>query len=125
MRCRQSETPHVRSVNGPQGSAPPQSGYAGPDRCCPFTELSHPRLQHLVGVKACILTKQSVRECGYKLIGRVAERKMARDQTADQVDLPLAIESLQQSRADGPNVGREVVQPVAAFAWQTIGGTLR
>ena len=86
----------------------------------PFAELPHARLQHLVGVEARILTEQSVRECRYKPIGRVTEREMARDQTADQVDLPLAIESLQQSRADVPDVGRKVVQPITAFAWQPI-----
>ena len=86
----------------------------------PFAKLPHARLQHLVGVEASILTEQSVRECRYKPIGRVTEREMARDQTADQDDLPLAIESLQQSRADNVDVGREVVQPIIAFAWQPI-----
>ena len=73
----------------------------------PFAELPHACLQHLVGVEARILTEQSVREGRDQRVGRVAEREMARDQSADHIDLPLAIERLQQGRADGPDVGRE------------------
>ena len=84
----------------------------------PLTELPHTCLQHLIGVKAGVLPKQRVRESGDECRGRVAQREMACDQPSGRVDLPLAIECAQQSRADFLDRVGKVVQPIAAFPGQ-------
>jgi hypothetical protein len=87
----------------------------------PLIELPHTCLQHLIGVEAGVLPEQRVRESGDKCRGRVAQREMARDQPSGRVDLPLAIECAQQSRADFLDRVRKVVQSIAAFAGQPRG----
>ena len=84
----------------------------------PLIELPHTCLQHLIGVEAGVLPKQRVRESGDEGLWRVAQREMARDQPSGRVDLPLAIECAQQSRADFLDCVGKVIQPIAAFARQ-------
>ncbi len=77
-----------------------------------LVELPNARLQHLVGVKARVLPEQRVRESRSERLGRVAKREVARDQASGRVDLPLAIECAQQSRADFlDRVGKVVSAP--------------
>ena len=78
-----------------------------PWRCCPFPELAHASLEHLVGVKACILPKQRVRESRDQLLGRVTQGEMARDNERPGIDLPLAIECAQARPRGFPRSCRE------------------
>ena len=87
----------------------------------PLAELPHACLQHLIGVEARVLPKQRVRESCDERLGRVAKREMARDQPSGGVDLPLAIERAEQSRADFLDRVGKVVQPIAAFSGQPRG----
>jgi hypothetical protein len=82
----------------------------------PFAELPHASLQHLVGVKARILAEQPLRERCDQRVRRMAKREMARDQAAGLIDLTLAIERVQQSRADVLHRVGKVVEPVADLA---------
>jgi hypothetical protein len=69
-------------------------------------------------MKACILTEQPLRERGDQRGRRMAKREMARDQAAGLIDLPLAIERVQESRADVLDCVGKVVEPVAGLAWE-------
>jgi cellulose biosynthesis protein BcsQ len=77
----------------------------------PLFELPHTCLQHLIGVEARVLPEHHLREARDERLGRVAKREMARDQPSGCVDLPLAIERAQQSRADFlDRVGKSMVR---------------
>ena len=77
----------------------------------PLAELPHAGLQHLIGVEARVLAQQRARERGDERPRRVAEREMARDQTRRELDLPLAIEGVEQSGAECLDIGGQVVEP--------------
>src|SRR5215207_8170240 len=87
----------------------------------PLAELSHACLQHLVCVKVRVFPEQRVRESRDERLRRVTKRQVARDQTSGRVDLPLAIECAQQSRADFLDRVGKLVQLIAAFAGQPGG----
>jgi hypothetical protein len=50
--------------------------------------------------------------------GGLAKHEMTRDQPTGRVDLPLAVECLQQSLAESRDVVGKVVEPIAIFARQ-------
>src|ERR1700716_787463 len=82
----------------------------------PLLELAPAGLQHLIGVKARVLTQQRLPQRGDKCARRVAECKMARHQTRREVDLPLPIESVEQSGSEGLDIGGQIVEEGAAVA---------
>jgi hypothetical protein len=61
-RCPWSATARARSEMSSQIPCDRQLKYAGLARRCPLAELPHAGLEHLVGVKAGILTQQRLRE---------------------------------------------------------------
>ena len=82
----------------------------------PFVKLPHARLEHLVGVKAGVLTQERLRKRRDQRIGRVTQDKVTGDQARRSTDLLLAVEGVEQSIAD--LIGREgqVIKPVTALA---------
>jgi hypothetical protein len=84
----------------------------------PLRELSHAGLKHLIGMKARVLAQQGPPERRYESLRRVSKREMARDQPGCCIDLPLAVECIEQSGAERFHIGREVVQRLAGLARQ-------
>src|ERR1700704_782916 len=82
----------------------------------PPLELGHAGLQPLIGVKARVLAQQRLPQRGDKRARRVAEYEMARHQTRREVDLPLPIESVEQSGSEGLDIGGQIVEEGAALA---------
>ena len=78
--------------------------------------MAHARLQHLVRVKARILTEQPLREGCDQHARRAAKREMARNQSASLVDLSFSVEGVQQGRANVLDPVRKIVQRIALFA---------
>src|SRR6202023_3721873 len=69
-------------------------------RVPPFAELTHPGVEHLKGMYACVLAQQSMRQGGNDQIRRMAQREMARHKIRGRVDLVLPIEGIQQGGPD-------------------------
>ena len=65
----------------------------------PSRELAHAGLQHLIAVETRIFPQQRQCQCGNQRLRRVAEREIAGHKTRREIDLPLPIEGIQQSRA--------------------------
>ena len=84
----------------------------------PLAKLPHARLEHLVSVKPCILAKERMRQRRDQRLGRVSQRKMTGDKARRSIDLLLAVEGVEQSGADLLDCDGQVVEPVAALAWQ-------
>ena len=82
----------------------------------PFAELAYAGLEHLIGMEACILAQQRLRERAHQLHWRKPEREMACNQACSWVDLPLAIERLQQGSLDFIGSGGKVIEPFIAVA---------
>ena len=84
----------------------------------PFTKLPNARLEHLVGMKTCILAEQRPRKGRDQPVGRVTQDKMAGDEPRRSIDLVLTIEGIEQCSADLLGRDRKVIEPVAALARQ-------
>jgi hypothetical protein len=66
----------------------------------PLAKLPHARLEHLIGVKAGILTEESVRQRRDQRFGWVTEDQMAGNKASRSTDLLLAIKCVEQRGAD-------------------------
>ena len=84
----------------------------------PLVKLPHARLEHLVGVKAGILTEERVCERRDQRFGRVTQDEMTGNKASRSTDLLLAVEGVEQSSADLLGRDRQVIEPVAALAGQ-------
>ena len=84
----------------------------------PLVKLPHARLEHLVGVKASILTEERVRERRDQRFGRVTEGEMAGDKASRSTDLLLAVKGVEQSSADLLGRDRQIIEALAALAGQ-------
>ena len=91
----------------------------------PPGELPYARLQHLIGVEACVFAQHGVRERGDQRLRRMAEHEMARRQPRREIDLSLPIERVQQRGADSLGVVRQVVEFSPSSPGMRAGGTLR
>jgi hypothetical protein len=93
-----------------QVAANPYQDVPAPVGIGPFPELAYPGLQHLIGMKACILPQQHMRKRCYQVIRRVPQGKMPCHEAADSIDLPLPVKGIEQGRADTRDGLGEVVQ---------------
>src|SRR5262245_33094480 len=78
--------------------------------------LADSRLQHLIGMEACIFAQQCTRERSDQRLRRMAEREMPRHQSRRKIDLSLAVEGVEQGGADHPRIGRQLDELLAALA---------
>src|SRR5947209_3160016 len=69
-------------------------------RVAPLRELSHPGLKHLVRMESGIFAQQGLPERRDESLRPVAEHEMARDQPGCSIDLPLAVECIEQGGAE-------------------------
>src|SRR5919197_5098955 len=76
----------------------------------PCRELPATRLQHLIGVEACILAQHRTRERGDQRLRRRAEREMACHQPCREIDLPLSVESVEQGDTDRLRIGGQNIE---------------
>src|SRR5215471_19540393 len=77
--------------------------------------LPHSRLQHLIGMEACVFAQQRTRERGDQRLRRMAEREMPCHQPCRKIDLSLAVEGVEQGGADHLRIGWQVVELLAAL----------
>jgi hypothetical protein len=66
----------------------------------PLAKLLHTGLEHLVGVKACVLAQQSTRQSRNQGIWRMTKDEVSGNEPRRGIDLVLAVESIEQGRAD-------------------------
>src|SRR6516164_6653103 len=85
----------------------------------PRSELADSRLQHLVGVEACIFPQYSMRERRNQGLRRVAKREVPCHQPCREIDLSLPVEGVKQGSADRLYIGGQVVKVVAALPWDS------
>src|SRR5262245_66615354 len=78
--------------------------------------LADSRLQHLIGMEACIFAQQRTCERGDQRLRRMAQREMPRHQPCREIDLSLAVEGVEQGGADRLRIGGQVVELLAALA---------
>ena len=91
----------------------------------PRPELAHAGLQHLIAVETRIFPQQRPCQCGNQRLRRVAEREIAGHKTRREIDLPLPIEGIQQSRAQpSASLGRSASRSSPSPGMRA-GGTLR
>ena len=82
----------------------------------PYGELPDSRLQHLIGMEACIFAQHRTRERGDQRLRRMAEREMPCHQPCREIDLSLPVEGVEQGGADRLRIGGQVVELLAALA---------
>jgi hypothetical protein len=70
-------------------------------------------------VEARVLAQQRVGEGGKQVLGRMAKQEIAGDEPRRRAHLLLAVERLEQGRADLGRIARQVIEPVAVVAGQT------
>src|SRR6516165_6809214 len=81
----------------------------------PRGELADSRLQHLVGVEACIFPQYSMRERRNQGLRRVAEREVPCHQPCCEINLSLPVEGVKQGSADRLRIGGQIVELPAAL----------
>src|SRR6266576_13639 len=82
----------------------------------PCGELPDTRLQHLIGVEACIFAQHRTRERGDQRLRRMAEREMACHQPCREIDLSLPVEGVEQGGTDRLWIRGQIIQLLAAVA---------
>src|SRR3954449_7661266 len=86
---------------------PPRSAVA------PFRKLPDACFEHLIGMEARVLAQKRAPEGRDEILRRVPEGKMTRNEAGGGIDLPLAIEDVEQSGREGFRFWREIVQRIA------------
>jgi hypothetical protein len=76
----------------------------------PNGELSHPRFQHLIRMKACVLAEHCQRKGADQPFRRMAKFEMPRHQPCRLIDLSLSVESIEQGGADHFRIGWQVLE---------------
>ena len=79
----------------------------------PFLKLPHSGLQHLIGVEIRILSQQGTCEGAHDQLRGMTQCDVTCHQARHRLDLVLAIESVEQSGADGIHARREIVEGIA------------
>src|SRR5215469_15989149 len=69
-------------------------------RVAPLAKLSHACLEHLVGMKPCILAQECLGERRDQRLGRMTQSEIAGNKARSDIDLLLAVEGIEQSGAD-------------------------
>src|SRR6266478_597211 len=75
----------------------------------PLAKLPHACLEHLVGVKAGVLTQERLRKRRDQHIGRVTQDKVTGDQPRRSTDLLLAVKRVEESGTDLLGRDRQVI----------------
>src|SRR3954447_11387374 len=91
---------------------PPRSAVA------PFRKLPDACFEHLIGMEARVLAQKRAPEGRDEILRRVSDGKMTRNEAGGGIDLPLAIEDVEQSGRKGFRFCREIVQRIALLARQ-------
>src|SRR5215467_1499090 len=81
----------------------------------PYGELPDSRLQHLIGMEARVFAQHRTRERGDQRLRRIAKPEMPRHQPCREIDLPLAVEGVEQGGADRLRIRGQVVKLLAAL----------
>src|SRR4051794_12370003 len=87
----------------------------------PIAVLAHARLEHLVGVEACVLAQDRMRQGRDQRVNRVAEQKVLRDKARRGRYRALAIQRRQERTKQTLGTDREGCQRIIALVGNTGG----
>jgi len=82
----------------------------------PLVRLPHARLEHLVGMDACVLPEQRPRKGRDQCVGRMTQRKVTGNQVRRRTDLLLAVKGVEDRSEDVFGTDRQVIEPLAVLA---------
>ena len=84
----------------------------------PFAELPDPGLEHLERMKSCILAQEHVRQRCDQGLGRVAEQKVACDESRRHVHLSLTVKGVAERAQQFAGCFGQIIKSVAALPGQ-------
>jgi hypothetical protein len=91
----------------------------------PRREMSDARLQHLIGMEACIFAQQRTRERGDYHLWRMTEREMPGDHPCGEIDLTLPVKGVEQSGTDCLRICRQIIEPITVLTRQVRRGHIK